>query len=245
MGQPTPPGDSPLYEGLGSEWNDVISAWPEEQRATLAPKLKERIDAYEPLKQWDTFQKSGITPEHVGTALDLFSVIENNPREVYDTLAKHLNITPAQAKEVVKEVQAGNNSENETNPEIATLKQQVETMAQILMAQRQQSSQAQLAAEAETAIENEIKAVKKKYGDSVDEEEIIMRMLHQNMTAEQAHQAYTNKVTEIQKRRPAPFVMGAGGNIPSNSIDVKKLSGQDTKSLVAQMMSQANAERNQ
>lgn len=240
MGQPTPPGDSPLYEGLSAEWNDVISGFPEDRRGELAPLLKSKIDAYEPLKQWEQFQKSGVTADHADTALKIYSTIENNPREVYEALGKHLGISTAEAKEVVQEI----NDDDSGDPEMAALRQQVETMGQILLAQRQTESQAAQAAAADKEIENEIAAVKKKYGTDVDEQEIVMRMLHLNMTAEQAHQDYSSKVSEIRKRPAAPFVMGPGGAIPAKAIDVKKLSGQDTKSLVAQMMQQSNAERN-
>lgn len=241
MGQPTPPGDSPLYDGLGSEWNDIISGFPEDQRAILAPKLKERISGYETqleaVKPWQEFSKGGITPEHARTAVDVYSIIENNPRQVYDTLAQHLNITPAQAKEVVQEL------ENDTtgNPEIAALKQQVETLAQIALAQRQQESQSVQQAAADKEIENELSALGKKYGD-VDEEEIVMRMLQKNLTAEQAYQEYTNKVSELRKTRPAPYIMGQGGTIPAKQIDVTKLDNKATKNLVAQMLDHANAE---
>jgi hypothetical protein len=138
MGQPTPPGDSPLIEGLDSSWNDIVNYIPEDKRAEFAPKFKERVQSYEALKPWEEFQKSGITPDHAGTALNLFSVIENNPREVYETIGKHLNITPQQAKEVVKEVEKEIDSGND-DPRLATLQQQVDTLAQIALANKQMS----------------------------------------------------------------------------------------------------------
>jgi hypothetical protein len=37
--------------------------------------------------------------------------------------------------------------------------------------------------------------------------------------------------------------MGAGGGLPGNNVDPRKLSDKDTKSLVAQMVEQANQQR--
>ncbi len=75
MGQPNPPGDLPLIEGLSAEWNEFVSAFPEEQRNVLGPKLKERISNYESsiesYKQWDDLQKSGITADQAGIALNI------------------------------------------------------------------------------------------------------------------------------------------------------------------------------
>jgi hypothetical protein len=242
MGQPTPPGDNPLFEGVPSEWNDVISALPEDQRATFGPKIKERLSSYEPLKQWERFSQAGITPDLADVALKVYDVIEKDPRSVYDTLATHLGITPEQAKEVVKEVQQQQPPANNLpdDPRLQTMQQQIETMAKVMISQREQTVQEQQAQEADTAIANEIEAVKKKYGDGVNEEQVIMRMLHKGITAEQAHNEYAAMVTDIQKRRPAPFVLGSGGQIPPSSIDVKKLGHQDTVNLVAQMMAQGN-----
>jgi hypothetical protein len=67
-----------------------------------------------------------------------------------------------------------------------------------------------------------------------------MRMLHKNMSAEEAYAEYSGRVSEIQKRRPAPVIMGAGGSVPNRGIDVKKLDNEGTKNLVAQMIQHAN-----
>lgn len=246
MSQPTPPGDIPLYDGLGSEWNDIVSGFPEDKRAELAPKLKERIDSYESYKQWDEFQKSGITPDQAKTALDLFSTIENDPRRVYETLGKYLGISTQEAKEVVKEVNAGNVDPNDPRAaEIAALKHQVDTLSQITIAQRQQEIQEQEVQAQSAALEKELDAVKKKFGaENVDEDEIIMRMYDKGITAEQAHLQYMQKVEAIRARRPAPMVLGGSGAVPQRQIDVTKLNNMDTKNLVAQMMQQAVNQQN-
>lgn len=246
MGQPNPPGDLPLIEGLGSEWNEFVSAFPEDKRAELGPRLKERITAqtsqYEPLKQWEEFQKSGITPEHASTALNLFSIIENDPKQIYDTLGNYLGLTKAETKEAIKEIKEIQ-EDNPNDPRIATMQQQIDTMTQILLSQRQMTAQEQLVAEQEATLKQEIDGIKQKYGNDVPEEEIVMRMLHKDMSAEDAYQEYSNMVSEIRKRRPAPMIMGSGGVVPNRTIDPTKLDSKQTKDLVAQMFDHANAER--
>lgn len=240
MGQPNPPGDIPLIEGLGPEWNDIVSAIPEEQRATLGPVLKERISAFEPLKQWEDLHRSGITPQQAGTALDTIKYIESNPRDVYDAIAKHLNITPAQAQELEKELDEADSSD----PRVARLQETVETLTQIALAQRQQTTQEKLAEQAEKEIDAELAAVKKKYGDHIPDEEIIMRMVHKNISAEDAFKEADSYANEVRRRRPAPYVMGANGTIPNRAIDPTKLDSKGTKDVVAQMLDHANSERN-
>jgi len=238
MGQPTPPGDMPLFDGLGSEWNDIVGALPEDKRAELAPRIKERISAYEPLKSYEDFHRSGITPDHISTALGVFSLIENKPREIYDAIGQHLGLTPQEAKAAVKTLE----KEMEEDPRIQTMQQQIDTLAQIALAQRQHTTQEQQLAEQEAALEKEMSSLKSKYGD-FDEEEIIMRMIHKDMSAEQAFQEYANKISELRKTRPSPMVIGGGGVVPQRKLDVTQLDNMGTKNLVAQMMQHAMLEQ--
>lgn len=244
MGQPTPPGDMPLYEGLDSSWNDIVGAFPEDKRGELAPLLKQRVESvssqYEPLKQWEEFNKSGITPDQVKNGLTLFNMIESDPRGVYETIGKHLGITPQQAQQVVEEIEDG----DEDDPRIAALQQQVETLAQITLTERQQAIAAKQAEEDNATLDRELKQLKAKVGD-FPEEEILMRMAHKNLSAEKAYEEYSKFAEDIRSRRPAPFVLGSGGTIPNRTIDPTKLNGNDTRSLVAQMMDNAMRERKQ
>lgn len=230
----TPPGNTPLYDGLGAEWNDIVGAFPEDKRGELAPKLKERIDNYSSLEPWRDFQKSGITPEQATQALDIYKTIESNPRYVYDAIARHLGISNQEAKEVVQQVEQAS-EEDPTNAEIARLKQQIETMSQIMIAENQQRNQSREQEAADQKLESDLAGLKKKYGD-FDEQQIVMRMLHLDMTPEQAYQDYNGMVSQIRQTRPSPSLLGAGGTAPRQGLDVTKLERPDTRKLVAQML---------
>jgi hypothetical protein len=239
MGQPIPPGDNvPLYEGLDSSWNDFVSAIPEEKRSAFAEQVQGIHKQYEPLKQWEDLAKSGITPDHASTALNVYSVLENRPQEVYDTLAKYLNITPQQAEKVVEAVEENDG----TDPIIQQLQHKIDTIGQVMLAERNQSVAQKQQAEMDAAIDREMNALKKKYSD-VNEEEVVMRALQKGLTLEQAYQDYTSFVTEVRRRPSTPMIMGGGGSIPQPGIDVKKLDSAGAKSLVAQMFTHSNAER--
>ena len=233
------PEGTPLFEGLGPEWNDVVGAFPEDKRTELATALKSRIDQYEPLKQWEDFQKSGITPDQAGQALNIYSTLENDPRRIYEAIGKHLGITAQQAEKVVEEIEE---TDDDVDPRFKTLQQQVETMSQILLMNKQQETQATLRAEGEASLQRDLDGLKKKYGD-IDEQEVIFRMLHADMTPEQAYADYTKKFDQIRARRPSPLVMGGGGQVPQKAIDPTKLDSKETKNLVAQMLQHA-AEQN-
>jgi hypothetical protein len=245
MTYPTPPGDNvPLYEGLDSSWNDIVGAFPEDKRAELAPLLQSRITEiekqYEPLKQYEDFARSGITKDHAETALNIYSMIENNPKQIYDELGKYLGVSSAQAEKIVEQVQ---DADPDADPRIATMQQQLDTLMQIKLAEHNQTVQQKQQAEADAAIEKELNSLRKKHGD-FDEEEVLMRMLHKGVTADQAFAEYTNKLSEIRRGRPAPMLLGGGGNVPRPGIDVKKLDSAGAKSLVVQMLQADAATRN-
>jgi hypothetical protein len=248
MGQPTPPGDMPLFEGLSPEWNDIVGAFPEDKRGELAPKLKERLDQYEPLKGYADFHKSGFTPDKIGTALNLQQFIEANPRQAYEAIGNYLGITPQQAQQAVED----NNVQDESVPEVdallndpryKTLQDQVQTLMQLTVMKDQQERQSKAAAEADATLEKELSDLRKKHGD-FPEDEIVMRMANNDMSAEQALADF-NALADRLRRKPAPFLMGNGGQVPRNNIDPTKLSGKDTRALAAQMMQQAINEANQ
>lgn len=241
MGQPTPPGDIPLIQGLGTEWNELVGYIPEDKRAEFGPKLQERVSGiektYEPYKAYADFVKSGIQPDQISTALNVLTAIQNNPQDVYNTIGRHLGVTPQEVKEAVE-----SNEEGEVNedPRIAKLQQQVDTLSQIYLTQHQQSQQEQEAAKEDARLEKEITELKKSVGD-FPEDEIIMRMIHKGMSAADAYAEYNGRVTELMKRRPAPFVLGGGGNsIPRQPLDVTKLDGMQTRDVVTQMIRHAN-----
>lgn len=240
-GEPTPPGNAPLIEGLDPSWNALVEYVPEDKRGEFASGLKERVTSYESLKPWQEFASKGITPDKVNTAVTLYDIIERNPREVYDTLAQHLNITPAQAQQGMQQMQEEIDEGDPEDPRIQELQHKVDTLSQIMLAEHQQKTQAQAAQEADKKIQSEIEAAQKKYGD-IPEEQLLMRMAQMDMTADQAAQDYLKFVENIQKRRPAPWVLGAGGQIPQKNIDVTKLSGAETRNLVAQQIAAAAAE---
>lgn len=238
MGQPDmPPGNMPLIEGLDSSWNEFVQYVPEDKRSEFAPKFKEKVSEYESLRGWGDLAKSGVTPDHADTALRVFASIENNPREIYETIGKHLGITPAQAEAIVEEIEESDSDD----PRIKTMQEQLNTMQQIMVAQRNMTVQQQAAAEQDKVLNDELSGLKKKYGD-FPEDEVVMRMLHKNMTAEQAYAEYDSRSAELRRRRPAPQLLGAGGQVPSNAIDPRKLDSADTKKLVAQMMEHGNAQ---
>jgi hypothetical protein len=249
-GAPVPPGNTPLVDGLDSSWNEIVGAFPEDKRAELAPKIRDRIKDYEPLRAYEDFAKSNISSDHINAALSVYSFIENNPHEVYQMLGDSLGISRQQAQQLTQQAQQSTDGEEggtgsqeiQDDPRLTKLQEQYELLARTMVAQYQQQQQMTAEQEEDAQLEQELTDLKKKYGGNINEREIIRRMMTDDVSAEEAYTDYMNLVTEIQKRRPAPFVMGSGSMVPREQVDVRKLDRDQTKNFVAQMIQQQLAE---
>lgn len=237
MTMPTPPGDIPLYDGLSPEWNDVLGAIPEDLRGTVGPVLKSKVSSYEEklnsYKSWDDVIKSG-DPEQVKTALGVYQTIENRPQEVYELLGRHLGISTAEAKKVADAVE----NDESGDPRIEEMQRRMDAMTQILVGKHQEELRSAQLKEQEDALTKELSDLKTKYGD-YDEEQILLRMSHKGISAEEAYKEYEAMVDSIRRTRPAPMVLGSSGGIPRQGVDPRKLDSKDTKNLVTQLLQQS------
>jgi len=258
MGTPIEDGQVQGNEPTGEEtpgpnpaWNDVLSVLPEQFHPVVTPHFQKwdqsaqsRIEqANNSLKEFEgykPFVEHGINAQEIEQGLRLMYEINNNPENVYNALANAYKFggTPP-----VAENESGEEEESELgiDPEIAEKLSNHEGMlnavAQIVL-NEQQTKQAQAA---DDELDQELNALKEKIGDY--DERYVLAMMQSGMSAEEAGEAFTSLKTSFnQSKSFAPNVLGSssGGNgIPSNAIDPTKLSGSETRNLVAQMLEQA------
>lgn len=267
MGQPEgEPQETPLIEGVDPSWNSVVSHIPEDKRPEIAPTIQQYHQQLEDLrnnyKPWEELTNSGIDADYAQRAITIVDAIENQPHMVYERLHNYLypNGTQGQGNNVNNTGTGSEETGNEPtgqqtqqtqsqDPTIQQMQTQLNTLAQIALAQKEEKQTQQQQAEEDAALDREIIQLKEKHGD-FPENEVLMRayyardVLGKDMNLEEAYQEYSNVVGEAQKRRPAPFLLGGGsGQIPKPSVDPGKLDSKGTKDLVTQMLNHANAER--
>lgn len=248
--------ESPLVEGIDPSWNPVLSHIPEDKRSEIAPIIQQRHSELEELRTnyqpWEEFSKSGIDPETAQNAISIYSVLENQPHAVYEKLHNYLypnqplgqgqgkNVT---GEEETEETGSQQQQQTQSDPKLAKMEQQLNTLAQIALAQKEERENSAKQQEEDAAVEKELTELKEKNGD-FPEDEVVMRAYTKGISLEEALQDYNNLVAEVQKRRPAPFLLGGNsGQVPKPSVDVGKLDNKGTKDLVTQMLNHANAER--
>lgn len=254
--QSEPPSDNPA-------WSDFLSAIPQGMHEMVKPHLRKwdegvnsRIEAvHGEYADFKPFKEAGVSREVLEQAYGIYDAINTDPRRVYDILAETYGYNTAnaivgapqqnapQGQPNVQPQQGESAAEYELgqggqfNPEIAQLRQTVETMAQIMLAQNQTAENAR----ADAALDSELAAARAKHGNF--DEQYVLAYMQNGMTAEQAAQQWVNARNSIlaEHNRPqAPNVISGAGALPSQAINPAQLNKKDTLSLVANMMKAAN-----
>lgn len=241
-------GDVP---GPNPAWNDVLEILPEQFHQVVTPHFQkwdqsaqQRIEQVNSqLKDFEGFKpfvEHGINPQEVEQGLRIMWEINNNPENVYKALAEAYKFGQ-EAPPVANTNAVTNDDDDETpygvDPEISSKLEQhdglLQAVAQIVL----NDAQAKEAASADSALEKELNSLKEKHGD-YDEEYVLTKMLN-GASGEDAVKSYQNLVQRLSPKPFAPNVLGSNGGgtgLPSQAIDPTKLSGKETRNLVAQML---------
>lgn len=261
--QINPPGPNPA-------WDPVLNVLPTQFHSLVTPHFQqwdkaaqdritslnsdlESYNQYEPLKQY------GVNMDDVAQALRLMHAVNNNPREIYDAIGESYGYNVAQ-----QQLQSGNipGAENGTiqqmtgqqennqqiqqqplnDPRVDRLQQGVDLMANIILQQQQEATNAQ----ADSDLDNELSTLKTKYGDF--DERFVLAYMNQGMSGDQAAQHFNTLKNEMLTNNPRPFAPGIlggtssgnGSGVPSAAIDPTQLSGKETRNLVVEMLKAAN-----
>lgn len=236
--------------GNNPAWNEFLEVVPQELHSQVTPLLEkwdkgvqERFNKvqseYEP---WKEFKTAGVEPDQARWAINLLNQLNENPQMVYNAIGEFYKFKSPTTQQGVVTDQGQNESDKpEEDPyaaRFAEIERQNQIMAQVLVNQ----NQAKVAADADAKLEKELNGLRKTYGE-YDEQFVLSRM-QAGMPAEEAVKNYFNwREAEVAKYRPKPLIMGGGGMVPGQNVNVSKLDEKGTKNLVVQYL-QAAAEQN-
>lgn len=247
-------------------WNEFLSGVPQGMHDVFKPHLAKwdqgvnaRIQqVHSEYADWKPLKDQGITPEMIQQGIGIYQAIEEDPRRVYDILGQTYgyaaanqimqnagqgqpqNPNPQQQPEPTAEYQFGQLPQQQPAPEIARLQSMVDTMSQIMIAQRN----AEIERQQDTVLDKELADLKARIGPF--DETFVVGLMQAGMSAEQAGERWNQWRSDIiaQSNRPAaPSVISGAGPLPSNAIDPTKLDKKNTVSLAAEMMRAANRQQ--
>lgn len=237
--------------GLNPAWNEALSAIPEQFHSVLTPhfqqwdqsaqqrveSVNEQLKAYEGYKD---FVDNGVSAEDLAQGYQLLYQLNQDPQAVYNALAEAFQF--GQQPNLEAEGEEGEEEESPNNlqdPRFDQLQNGLELVAQTLL----QQEEAKIQQKADADLDSQLTALKEQY-PGLDEAYVLSLMSSNYYTAQEAAESYNALTQNILQQNPRPFApqvmgnSGGGTGLPSQSIDPTKLSGQDRRSLVAQMLRQ-------
>ena len=233
--------------GPNPAWGEALSAVPEQFHPHLTEHFQkwdqsaqQRVEqANQSVAQFEPFKpfiENGISPEDLEQGLQLMYQINQDPKAVYEALGQAYNLTPAQVEAVIEgEGEEGQNPQA-FDPRYDQLQEGLDLVANTLL----QQEQAKISAQADAELDTELKGLREKFGDF--DEHYVLSLVANGATMEQAAQKYQTLTQNILQQNPRPFApnvmgnSGGGTGLPSQAIDPTKLSDQDRRALVAQML---------
>lgn len=263
----TPVGSEHAPTGENPAWGELLGVLPTEFHPQVKPFLdkwdkgvNERFSKVQ--SQYDPYKDIiGVDPQQIQASLQLAQMIATDPRSFYDRMTDHYGSEWGLAAGQGQQDDAKNaddysldglevdGQDLSKNPLYQQLKEQQDTIASFLASQVEREQQAQYqaeVAEASKQIDTEFAETAQKFGmekipDQATRMIISLCAANEGMTITQAAEEVMPLFTAQSK--PSPRIIAPGGGVPANNLDPAKLGPQDTRSLVATMLAQANQQR--
>lgn len=232
---------------INPAWEELLGVVPSQLHSQVTPHLQKWDQNYQKsinevhsqYEAWKKYQEGGVSPDDVDYALGLLNAISENPQEVLEALKEAIGVEPTEQQGQFNQTQQDQFSNGEddpilSHPKFKEMEQAVNTMAQIILSQREAEQQSAADAELETDLE----ALKEQYGEF--DEELVLALASQGEDFDYA--ALEKAVQTVQERtkvvrQPGPPVLGNGTAPPSDLP--KPTSDAERRQLVANMLRQA------
>lgn len=255
--------------GVHPAWNELLGVVPQELHSQVIPHLQkynqntEKVhERYNPYKD---FVDNRVDPERIRQALAVAEAIEGNPQEVYQLLHQQFGQQQSQQSQGLPGVQNGNQQlqqgQGDENPYeglhpsvveklqmLDQMKGGFDTMAELMLSQRQQSQQAEEDAELQAVYDNFSKsnpvfAELNKDGAAEPYVNSLLMAGYKPEEAMQMFEQFVGSVKQYQNRPQPPMLLGPGASaVPGQqTINPAQLSRPDTKNLVASMLDAARS----
>lgn len=241
-GDPTggmPPGQETNPDSLA---NPFLAKIPEGDREVVAKYIKDWDSGvtkrFQQIHQeYAPYKNLGADPEALQSAWALKQLIDDDPARVYELLGQVLQGGEQQQVQQMQGLE-------DLPPAFVEKFTRMEQILESLAGQFMQSREQQQASQEDQQLDEYLQGLQSQFGD-FDEQWVLSRMAA-GVDGEQAVQEYNAWLQEqinsrLSPKRPVP-VLGGGGAVPTNGVDPRKLSRQQTQDLVAKMLEDAAAQ---
>jgi hypothetical protein len=231
----------PILDAVPAEYHDALLPTLQEWDANVSRRFQKIHDEVEPYKQFDEYD-----PATVKEAVDVYTQLLNDPAATWETIGKAFGLSPQVSSQSdsssVDEDFDGLELPDALRARLAKLDDH-DRVLDLVTTELLSRRQAEEEAREDAALEAYLGELQEQYGDyDVD---YVVGLLGVGVSGEEAMERWqaisgqsSGTSTSNPTPRPAPKVMSSSGGVPAESSgpDLSKLSNQDTKALVENIL---------
>jgi hypothetical protein len=230
-------------------WQEILSVIPEELHDKVLPTLQnwdagvsrrfQKIhDEYEPYKKFE-----GYDPEDIEEAMGVYRALTNDPASTWETIGRVYGLSPQQVSQATSDEDIDLDGLPESIRERLSKIDLHDQVLEYVSKQMLEIQAAEEEAQEDQVLEELLGELHTAYGDF--DEEYVVGLLAAGVDPDDAVNRFKDFTSRYQPqvqqqpsvREMAPRVMSSGGGIPNTgSVDVNKLSNQDTQELITQIL---------
>lgn len=230
-------------------WQSILANIPEELHSKVIPTLQQwdagvsrqfqKIhDQYEPLKRFKEYD-----PDEVNEAVKVYQALTNDPASTWEAIGRVYGLSPQQVSQATSSDDEDDFDLDDLPPGLKQRLAKLDVHDQVLEAVTQELLDRQASeqeAQEDQELEEYIEELHDEYGDF--DEEYVVGLLAAGVDGEEAVGRFQQLAAQYappvqQERTPTPRVMSSGGGVPSDQdVDLYKLSSQNTRNLVAEIL---------
>lgn len=244
--------NDPPYKQQLEEFPESLRPIAEKQFQEWDKQVNDRFDKlhsqYEPWK--DVFEATD--PETVNNALLLAQAMQERPQEVWEAIAAAHGFSSGQGQNSNQQEPNSSQKPDEGSPveldpndplfqKLTQLEQNQAIIAQALASR----NDAEALTAANQQLDQLLTGLREKHGDF--NEKFVLGLIANGADPEKAVEEFKSIVSDSlskQNSPNAPTVVGGGGGVAAEPVDVTKMSPKDTKTHVADLLAKAAAEAN-
>jgi len=246
-------GGAPEPQSPYSLQAEFLKDVPPETQALLTPYIKKwdglvTKKFQEVHSQYEPFKQLGQDPATLQQALAIYNALDEQPQVIFNLLKQELEGAGPEggAPELQPGQQPGEPGEGPYGlpPEFMQRYDRVEQMIGQLAEIVLNNSKSAQEKDEDAQFEQYLSGLKQSHGDF--DEDWVTLQISRGMDGEEAVQAWQQKAQEIINAqgggngdgRPTPPVLGGGGNVPTEQVNIADIPRGDLRKMVTGMLSQ-------
>jgi hypothetical protein len=227
-------------------WQQILAKIPPELHAEIIPTLQEwdsgvsrrfqKIhDEYAPYKRFEE-----VDPDEIKEALEVYQALNSDPASTWEAIGRVYGLSPQQVSQVADASESDDFDLGDLPPAIRDRLSRLDVHDKVLEAitgELLQRQEAEKESDEDAQLEEYLDQLRQQYGDY--DEDYVVGLIASGIDGDEAvarFQSFTQQFAQHQSRQ-TPRIMSGGGGIPNNeSVNVSRLSNQDTQKLVEELL---------